>query len=671
MYRWLVALAPRLSAGCGLDELCDGLDAQRTDMVRRLVDRLGEAGFVTVRRAEPDGLLPEAVLRRFGEQIAFLTHDGDFPLARFRRWRDARLLVVGRGPAAVTAVRSLLRNGAREVAVGLRGDAGTAERAWDGDLAELREAGTPARLATFHADSVESVSRALKERPADAVILTPEETDPEFRERLFSGTYEAGSAFVTAGISGDLLVKGPLVPAHGTACWECAEMRLARNASREEIPGKSGRMERDQLYPAVLAAAGSELALEVFRHLAATGPSGLERAVVVQDPLTLAARREPLPADPRCRVCARPLTVAAAQTALLALAEGRLDPPGEAAERYERYAGLPAETTGQLIRFEDGSVPQTAVKVGVVRTAGPAPDLIAGFDADSLAEARCAAVERAARRAAAADPAPPATVTATAKELGDRPAEVVTADRLAAPHNGTAGGDAEPVRWTPALSLLDRRPVWVPAAPVAGAPVTDAPSALAGYGAGASFAELALDGVLSALLHERVREWREGTAVAEDLPVPEAAAESGLTVVPGLARSGALTLAELPGAGSARVVAARHTASDGALQVIAAGATRAAALRTALVELAGRRQFGAGGAGNDGGRSLLCPADWPPLQPVAAARRPETTPGPDPLARLLAGLRTAGRDALLVATPPAALGGTEAPVRVGRVLLTR
>ncbi|MER7000322.1 TOMM precursor leader peptide-binding protein [Streptomyces sp. NPDC000410] len=719
VYQWLTALAPRLAVGCGIDALCDGLDDRRRDMVVRLVERLHGAGFLTLREPEPAGLLPDEVEQRFGEQISFLAHDGDRPRERFRRWRETRTMVVGSGPAAVSAVRTLLRNGAREVAVAWRGD-DAPTGAWDGDLAELTDAGTPARLEKFRLDSADAAVHAVDAWAPDAIVLTPDERNAEespLRELLFAHAYGTRRVFIAAREAGGYLVKGPLVPAGGRSCWSCAENWLAEHMADTMTVQENGH-EYPELYPAVLAAVGSELSLEIFRHIAATGPAGLESAVVVQDPLTLAARRETLPPHPRCPACAPQTDVPDTKASLLALAEGRLDLPADADERYERYRSVLAESTGMLRRFDDASVPQTAVKAGAVRGAGSARGLTYGFHADSLIEARCAAVERAAIRAAATAPAPLATVHRTRKDLADQGESTVTADGLALtrrpdPGREDDGRDEErAIRWTPALSLLDLRTVWVPADLVSGAGNDPAAEhALSGYGAGASFTEVAVGGVLSALLHERIQETLGGRTdpAAELIPLDDAAAGSGLSIVPGLARSGTLTVAALPGPGPAHVVTARHESPDGTLQTVAAGVDRAEAARAALVELAGRIQRRSltepepepegtaadrDGTAPDGGPSLLCPPQWPALAPspghpstghpstgrpnpghpgpatAPSPPPPGTAEGADRLARLVAGLRADGRDALLVATPPASLGGTEAPVRVGRVLLT-
>ncbi|MGW7345342.1 hypothetical protein [Streptomyces sp. NPDC054854] len=681
VHRWLVALAPRLSVGSDLAGLCEGLDATRRDMVVRLLERLREAGFVELRETEADGLLPEPVELRFAEQISFLRHDGEHPKERFRRWRAVRVLVVGDGPAATSAVLSLLRNGATDITVALRDAAPGGPAPWDAELAALTGAGTPARVSPLPAPSADAVARGFAGSPPDAVILTPGKRDPEFRKNLFGWARAVGSVFVSAEQAGKFLVKGPLVPRKGTSCPGCAQQKLARMTSdvvSEEIP---------ELYPAVLAATGSDLALELFRHIAGEEPSGLEAALVVQDPLTLTGRREPLPADPRCPYCADQVGLPQAVEALTALTGGRLDLPTDPDERYGRFDAALAGTTGPLHRFDDGAVPQTAVKAGVVRASGPggATAAFPGFHPLSLTEARCAAVERAARWSAAVSPAPAAVVSATREALGADGEHTLAVEE----------GDGATTRWTPAVSLLDGRTVWVPARLVEGGADGDAPPDLSGYGAGATFTDVAREGILSALLHEALRTPSVPTAVpdpatlAELMPDPADPADPAdakeFAFVRALARTGELSLAARPAPGrTCRVMTARHSRPGRTVTVAAAGTTHEEAARTALLELAGRVQLDEvpyGHPATDGGRAVLLPPGGaagdalatPPAPHPGKAAAPEAAPPPDqePLDRLLAGLRTDGRDALLVRTPPAELGGAAAPVLVGRVLLTR
>ncbi|MEV7616370.1 YcaO-like family protein [Streptomyces sp. NPDC089799] len=673
VYRWLVALAPRLAVGSDLAGLCAGLDATRRDMVVRLLDRLRDAGFVELREPEPDGLLPLPVEQRFAEQISFLRHDGERPRERFRQWRAARVLVVGDGPDAASAVLSLLRNGATDITVGGRCGEAAVPAPWDAELAGLAGAGTPARVVPLPAGSVGAPDRGCAGPAPDAVILTPGEGDAEFREDLFSWTRSVGAVFVSAERSGRFLVKGPLVPRKGTSCWGCAREKLARMShgiSSEEIP---------EIYPAVLAAAGSELALELFRHLAGAEPSGLESALVVQDPLTLTGRREPLPADPRCLHCAEPAAgPPQAVAALTALTEGRLDLPSGSDERYERSDAALAAATGPLHRFDDGAVPQVSVKAGVVRASGPggASADFAGFHPLSLTDARCAAVERAARWSAAVSPAPAVVVSGTSETLAADGERALPVEE----------GDGAVTRWTPAVSLVHGGTVWVPAGLVGGGAPADGPPDLSGYGAGATFTDVALEGVLSALLHEALQADDGGRTVPSPAPAVAAPADAaGFAFVHGLARTGRLSVAELPAPGrECRVMTARLARPDRTVTVAAAGTTREEAVRTALLELAGRTQLDDvpyGHPSGDGGRAVSLPPDRPlPDRPLGEGAA--TGPGSQPagagepeddrerLARLLSGLRADGRDALLVRTPPADLGGAAAPVLVGRVLLT-
>ncbi|MFV0131849.1 TOMM precursor leader peptide-binding protein [Streptomyces sp. HMX87] len=705
--QWLVALAPRLASGCTEAELYAGLDTGRAEIVRRIVDQLHAAGLLLLRTREPAGLLTTAVERRFAEQIAFLAHDGDHPRRRFGRWRRSRLLAVGDGSAVTAAVLFWLRNGAAEIAVAWTGETVPVQTPWDRDLKELKQAGAEAYVEVFPAATPEAALAALRDWAPDALLLTPTSPahgtssagslrqadsvgaayDGAFAGPLVAAARAAGCAFVTAGLVGPHLVKGPLVASGGGSCPTCVRLwfsahaaessgRAAENAgviafhslsaACDEPGGGSEGGEKEArgpvLYPAVLGAVGSELAMEIFRHVTGTRPADLEAAVVLQDPLTLSGRREPVPVHPRCPGCARPATADAALNDLRALATGALDLPSPSQPRYARYRAALAPTTGFLRRFDDDTLPQTAVKAGAVLVAGTGGGRVIGFHERSVDEARCAAVEEAAVRAAGRDPVLSCVLTATAAELAARGETVIPAERLLTPcaagPRETTLADQRPIDWVPALRLHDLddpRPAWVP-----GDTVRTMADAAAGHGVGATLVEVALGGTLSALLHERLAHRRTGRTEVSERPVPteEAAAEAGLVMLPGLLRSGTLSITELTAACPARVVTVRHASPAGTFHVAAVGLERRDALRAALVGTAGRRQLG-GLGGLDG-------LDGP--VPVLPRPRPAD---PAALTGLVNALRAAGRDALLVATPPAALGGSAAPLRVGRVLLTR
>lgn len=444
-----------------------------------------------------------------------------------------------------------------------------------------------------------------------------------------------------------------------------------------------------ELFPAVSAAAGSELAAELFKCLSGCIESELAGGVVIRDPLSLESVREPLVAHPACPHCSPEESLDEFIERILEFSAGRHDLPRGGEERAAGRAAALAPTLGPLADYDDQELPQLLVKTGRVRApATTDPDAVphaCGYSFETLEAARTDAVERMVRRTAVDDRTPsflPKTL-GTWEQLTDEGRDALSAARFGTRRPSTApwDGPAEKSTWVPAFSLSRRTVIWIPQH-VAFAPAgTDSAGEAVGYGAGATFEETALAGVLSVLLHERVEAGLRGEATVQALELTAAEHEGReLSILPALRRSaGALHFGELPApdpAEPARVVVARAEPPTGGrrrpVQVAAIGLTRAEALRGAVLELAGLLQLPHGMPRLGSARSLVCPDAWPlpaaPPEPAASGTPAE--PEAADLAGLLAALGRCGREAVLVSTlPPAVAAGL--PALTGRVLLTR
>lgn len=688
-YRWLTALAPALSVGCTPERLCAGLDAERGTAVRRLLAQLVQSGFLRVRRVEPAGVLDEATRSRFAEQLAFLAHHTDTPRAAFRKVREARVLAVGDGPAAASAVRLLLRNGVRQVAL-----CGSVDEAPDG-------------LELFPGqDAAAVLGRAASWHP-DALLVLPEGPSAGLVAALADHAAQRGLLFLAGCARAGRLLLGPLVRqgATGNSCWHCLQLRIARtgmSVAPEESPF--------ELYPAVSAAAGSELAAELFKSLSGCIESELASGVVIRDPLSLESVREPLAAHPECPRCGQEESLDEGIDRILEFASGRHDLPRDDEERAAGQAAALAPTLGPLAECDDQELPQLLVKTGRVRapdTTDPGAVRHAyGYSFATLEAARIDAVERMVRRTAVDDRTPsflPKTL-GTWEQLTDEGSDALSAARFGTRRPSTAPGDgpgpgpglakasaqdgsAEKSTWVPAFSLSRRTLTWIPQH-IAFGPAgtdrvgTDSAGAAVGYGAGATFEETALAGVLSVLLHERVEAGLRGEVTVQALELTAAEhAGKELSILPALRRlAGALHFGELPApdpAEPARVVVARAEPPTGSgrrpVQVAAIGLTRAEALLGAVLELAGLLQPPYDTPRLDSARALVCPDAWPwpaaPAEPVPAESALSASEAVD-LAGLLAALGRRGREAVLVSTLPMAVAAG-LPALTGRVLLTR
>ncbi|THA25565.1 TOMM precursor leader peptide-binding protein [Streptomyces sp. RKND-216] len=676
-YRFASLLVPHLNGRHSLADICQGFpDAQRA-MAAGLVDRLYDRGFARSVPEEDDDVaahVPDpAAAERFAPQIAYIDHYTGGAPARFRRFRDARVAVLGRGPVARWCAVSLLRNGCAHIAVQeASAEVGAEER-------ELAEGGCPARV-----DRLETEPRGWAALEGyDVVVVTGDGAAP-LAHRLLAEGVPDGRTLLPSWTFGDRAVTGPVSRPGGTGCLGCALLRLGAAtdadaaaetwsviagvvAPREPVAGGG-------LHGPVAAMTGNLLGYEVFRLTTGALRAETDGQILLQELESLDVVAEPLRPHPRCRLCtpeAEPPDAAEETGAARVLAEGlalpRTATVATARDAEQTVEDLNALGTalvrphaGVFTRFDDEDLTQTPLKLSRVELplGAGGKRRIAAFDVHHLAGARTRALYAAA---------------------------AVYVEHVVPPALDGGGEVA-------ASSLLTKEPVRVPAAAVRPfGPHNRArvhPATRAGSGAGATPQEAAGTGLLSALAHDALLRALRGAARPTLLAV-----ESGTTASAGEAdgdaaaqadpelvflRKTAATIgvdAELLDLGesahsSAHVVLARE--ADGARWAVGCDLNREAAACAALRDLLGQAQLvGDDAAGERGDVDLGDPL-VPDLAPSTLVvegdpELPADAPDTD-WNSVLDRLRAAGRDVLHVPTTPADL--RTAGVHTARVLLT-
>ncbi|MEU0187569.1 hypothetical protein ABZ312_41465, partial [Streptomyces sp. NPDC006207] len=109
-----------------------------------------DKGFARDFPQPDDKVLDSAAAELFASQVNFIEHfmhaDRRTPQELFARFRSSRVLVSGPpGDVLAAAVRGLLRNGLAEVFV----DDASWGREFDGEIARLADAGTPAKVVVL------------------------------------------------------------------------------------------------------------------------------------------------------------------------------------------------------------------------------------------------------------------------------------------------------------------------------------------------------------------------------------------------------------------------------------------------------------------------------------------------------------------------------------------
>ncbi|MFF7196952.1 TOMM precursor leader peptide-binding protein [Streptomyces sp. NPDC008079] len=719
-YRFATLIVPHLTGDHTVAALCQGLGDKQREMVVRLVGTLYARGFARDAVPAPSDTEPldPAVIERFAAQIDYVDHYTDGAADRFRRFRQARVAVLGDDALARWAVLGLVRNGCAAVAVpravdspgnrfaevldearALRAENCPVELDWLDDPADAE--GAPGTYGWEHLDGY------------DTVLVTGER-GPRQIARLLDAGLPAGRLLLPAWTFGESVVIGPLMATDTAGCWTCAALRLGANgeagAAADLWSAVAPAGPRDSAAPAVggplAAMIGNLLAYEVFRRTTGVLPAETENQLLVQDIDSLDTVAEPLLPHPRCPHCGTaaasesatasdaasadaPLELAALDSESAAEVGAAASPLGGpvsdgAGEEDAAQAAL-AEITGRSVlvqrrtgvfqAYADEEWAQTPLKVStvVLGTGHRARREITAFDVHHVAGARLRALYRAAE--VYAEHVVPVQQALSGVELEAARGKWRSVDPAALSITSGLGTAAALVpRWCAATSLLSGETLLVPAAalrpfgPDNRERIVEA--TCAGTGAGGTAAEAATRGVLTALAHDALRRAVGGSLAVQHVPTAELeGADAELTF---LARSAAglgvdLEILDL-GAHEERVLPvvlarAADPTTGQARWAVAAGVRWRDAALDAVRDLLGAVQVG---GAPDAGDPLL--AD---LAPGTVAVTAETRAGlaaatdwPTVADRL----RATGRDLLTAPThaPDLAAGR----VHTTRVLLT-
>ncbi|WP_236244760.1 TOMM precursor leader peptide-binding protein [Streptomyces sp. CC210A] len=667
-YRFASLLVPHLAGQHTLGDICEGFGPPQRALAAELVKTLYERDFARdVPAADTAEPAADGPARRFAAQTAYIDHYADGAPARFTRFRDTRVAVLGDDDTARWCALGLVRNGCARIAVT------TAFPDVAREAAELDADGCP-----VHVDDLAPDADWPDLAAYDVVIATGPDAAATTRRLLAAGVPEGRTLIPSWGFGGHH-VTGPLTTAASTGCWTCAVLRLGGNtdagAAAELWATVAGGVAppADRALPAgpVAAMTGNLLAYEVFRLTTGALPPETRQQILLQDLESLDVVAEPVRPHPRCRRCA-----ALTATAGAPLPDGLAlpaTPTVETARDAEALVDGLNQTSGALVRpytgtfrrYADEEITQTPLKVSRVEVALGAGvrRTLAAFDVHHLAGARTRALHAAAETYVE-HVVPPRTGTPDADG-----APAVGPDRLA-----TGGGTGAPVTsWTAATSLLTKEPVRVPTAAVR--PFGEHNRARlhlatrAGTGAGATPEEAAGRGLLSALAHDALLRAVRGTADVRPLTADgDGAGPELVFLLKSAGTLGAdvdlLDLGESPRT-TAHVVLARS--ADGRWAV-GAGLSRAAAAGAALRDLLGQVQLAAEDPTTpvDLGDPLM--GDLAPGTVAATGAPLAADTAPTDFPTVLERLRAAGRDVLHVPTTPADLppGG----ISTAYVLLT-
>lgn len=713
-YRFATLIVPHLTGEHSVADLCRGLGEAQQAMVGELVRTLYERDFARPVAVPPGPAAGQVTLapdvaRRYAPQIAYADHYADDAEARFLRFRETRVAVLGDDDVARWCATSLIRNGCAVIGVTPGPDAmppGTSALGTSELEAEAAEA-----VADGCTVELRSLDRTAGPEPTwaeladyDLVVVTGGRTAPARLLPLLRAGIPAGRTLLPAWSYGSDAVIGPLMASGTPGCWACAALRLGAAVGRDTaaaadlwstlaLPGSSAAAGPEPGRP-LAAMIGNLLGYEVFRTTSGALPAETAGQVIVQDMASLDVTAEPLLVHPRCPFCASgeeetretvaPVDLAAAGAsgtpALPTLETAR--EADALVEELNRRSALVRPYTGVFTRYADEPLTQIPLKLSVVElgVGHAGPRAIAAFDVHHVAGARMRALDAAA--VVYAEHVVPARVVAAhavpARGGADRAEGAVAAGSLtiASGLPGTAAA------WQQAVSLVTKEPALVPAAAVRPFGPHNGDRLFertrAGAGAGPSPADAAAAGLLSALAHDALLRAVRGRAAAPVVLTDETPDVELAFLVRSAERLG-LDVELLDLGEGARSGVQVLLARAGDRWAVGADLDRRAATAAALRDLLGSVQYerdtAASGGPADTGDPLLRDLDPRTLTVSAGTGPTNARPAagnPAPVcpgwSEVLDRLRAAGREAYVVPTGSADLAS--AGLHTARVLLT-
>ncbi|GIJ64445.1 TOMM precursor leader peptide-binding protein [Virgisporangium aurantiacum] len=528
-YRFMCSLAPYLTGEYTVRDLCANLAPERQAMAVSLVRSLVERGFARNVHLSNDVDIDPAVAEAFSVQLNYVEHFVDESAARFQRFRNTTVLMLGTGRVNRAAAESLLRNGLGSLSLVASSSNNPAEdtaavrERLAGCMAELAEAGTPPMVLPLDLTVGEVLaSHALN--AYDFVIASSDDIGLAALRRLVHAGVTGGPVVLPATSIGSKVIIGPVTRPATAGCWQCSMLRYGANADPSDAAAlwhgiASGDLApaAPRLNPQLAAMVGNALAFDLFRLVTGSFDAETDHGVLIQDISTLESKRERLWPHPLCPSCADHQDFEAAVPVTPQVVHEEVPRPFSAArDDRERLGTVLAEAdklvglhTGVLSTFDDATVDQSPLKVSRVRLGaqpgtGMRPRLITAFDLHYLPVARRSALRAALlvyvgqvasiRRAVTGSTAMPNTLSPT--ELSGS--------------TGLAVDEDEPLPWLPATSLITGAQRLVPAAAVHPFSTLNSDAVFersgAGGGAGATIGEAVRTGLLSALAFEALRD---------------------------------------------------------------------------------------------------------------------------------------------------------------------
>lgn len=357
LYLLLQQLIPHLDSRVTLEEMTEGLDADKKRMVTNLVEKLFVHHFIIDSSQDQPHTLHPLELEDYALNIAFIESFQTSAAHRFAAFRDKRFLLIGDGSACVSLIQASRQSGIKDV---------SAIATSDDELAR-QEARTlfvrdplaeDAHIIDWLSWGSEAELRAIIQ--AHDAILHMAQSPMLARAQLLNRLcIEEGKTLIQAITVDEQVWIGPLVSPETDACWECAWRRLQANLvdadqpahyEFRDLPLTSSNQPFVAQEANILA---NRLLFEVFRHFTQASSTETPRTISALHTQTSLSESHTFLPHPHCQTC-RHATAQSASQFLEQMQSLQQQQPVDPDSFLEKFAHCIDARVGLFTAIENG-----------------------------------------------------------------------------------------------------------------------------------------------------------------------------------------------------------------------------------------------------------------------------------------------------------------------------
>lgn len=314
LYRLLEHLFPHLNGDATLEELTNGLDAERKHMIVSLIEKLYTHQFLTDVSKDQAYALSWQERETEAPDLTFLEAFQTEAHSRFEAFRQKHLLLLGSGRSLTSLVQAALHCGVRQIsAIALSEEEPSRQNIRDLLVDCISSEQTVRLMPAPDWDNQAEARRIIQS--CDAVLHIADRPMVARAQRFNQLCVAEQKTFIQAVILETHAWIGPLVSAETEGCWECAWRRLQANLSRFSAPlSHYAFQDQPQTSDSHLQAlpemtiVANHLLFAIFKHVTQIGSPETRRELSFLHLETGLSESHAFLPHPHCQACQHPVS---------------------------------------------------------------------------------------------------------------------------------------------------------------------------------------------------------------------------------------------------------------------------------------------------------------------------------------------------------------------------